>query len=773
MLPPARHFAPLLFLHPTRQQIAGAALLIALIASPAIAQEEAQAPPSFKDPAPQPSAEAAQTSTLPEPSLPGPGEQVSFEADGATYNDNTQQLKVFGNVVLRQKGQSVRADAVTWDRTSGLIVAEGNVRFVDTEGNQLFTERLELSDEFKAGAMQDLLIVLREGGRLAARQGQRGADGKIELSQAAYTACAVEDSAGCPRRPSWRITAKRVVYDPEGNTVRFYGSRIELFGIALLPLPPITIATDGRPVSGLLIPDIQLSASNGVQLSETWYQRFGPNRDLSVTGYVFSKALPMISAQYKQLTGTGAFQVTGYATRSSRIPIGGVPASSQKDFRGYFYGNGKFQFTPNWGLTFSARLTSDRTFLRRYDISRDDRLRSTAELERIDNNSYFSLSGWATQTLRVNDVQGQVPFAIPVLDYRRRLDDPLLGGRVQLQVNTMAVTRSSGQDTQRGFASAQWDLRRLTPLGAELSVTALVRGDIYHSDENALTTTASYRGNSGWQSRGVATIAFDAKYPMVGSLWGGTQVLTPRFQVVASPTLRNLAVPNEDARAIDLEDSNLFALNRFPGYDRIEDGVRFTYGIDWQFERPGWRVHTTIGQSYRLTNAPTLLPDGTGLSERTSDVVGRTEIRYRNFIQFTHRFRLDKDNFAIRRNEFDAAIGSKSTYIEVGYLRLNRDVGGGIEDLKDREELRVAGRVAFAGNWSVFGSGVFDLTGISDDPTLVGVDGFQPIRTRLGVAYQDDCLEFDVTWRRDYVTTGDARQGNIFQIHIAFRNLGF
>ena len=773
MLPPARHFAPLHFLQPTRRQIAGAALLIGLIASPVAAQEEAQPPPSFEDPAPQPSAEAEQTSTLPELSLPVPGEQVSFEADGATYNDNAQELKVFGNVVLRQKGQSVRADAVTWDRTSGLIVAEGNVRFVDTEGNQLFTERLELSDEFKAGAMQDLLIVLREGGRLAARQGQRGADGKIELGQAAYTACAVEDSAGCPRRPSWRITAKRVVYDPENNTIRFYGSRIELFGIALLPLPPITIATDGRPVSGLLIPDIQLSASNGVQLSETWYQRFGPNRDLSVTGYVFSKALPMISAQYKQLTGTGAFQVTGYATRSSRIPIGGIPASSQKDFRGYFYGNGKFQFTPNWGLTFSARLTSDRTFLRRYDISRDDRLRSTAELERIDKNSYFSLSGWATQTLRVNDVQGQVPFAIPVLDYRRRLVDPLLGGRVQLQVNTMAITRSSGQDTQRGFASAQWDLRRLTPLGAELGVTALVRGDIYHSDENALTSTASYRGNPGWQGRGVATIAFDAKYPLVGSLWGGTQVLTPRFQVVASPTLRNLAVPNEDARAIDLEDSNLFALNRFPGYDRIEDGVRFTYGIDWQFERPGWRVHSTIGQSYRLTNAPTLLPDGTGLSERTSDVVGRTEIRYRNFIQFTHRFRLDKDNFAIRRNEFDAAIGSKSTYIEVGYLRLNRDVGGGIEDLKDREELRVAGRVAFAGNWSVFGSGVFDLTGISDDPTLVGVDGFQPIRTRLGVAYQDDCLEFDVTWRRDYVTTGDARQGNIFQIHIAFRNLGF
>ncbi|MEQ1498753.1 MAG: LPS assembly protein LptD [Novosphingobium sp.] len=715
---------------------------------------------------------SAVTRPVPSPP-PDQDEPVSFEADGANYNDNSEELSVFGNVVLRREGQSVRADKIVWNRKSGTITAQGNVRFVDANGNQLFTEHLELTDELKAGAMQDMLIVLREGGRLAAGKGERTADGKIELTQAAYSACAVEDSAGCPRRPSWRITARRVVFDPEGKTVRFYGARIELFGISLLPMPPITLATDGRPISGLLIPDVQLSASNGVQFSDTWYQRLAPNAELAVTGYVFTKALPMVSAQYRQLTSTGAFQVTGYATRSSRIPIGGNPASSQKDFRGYLYGNGKFQFTPNWGLIFSTRIASDRTFLRRYDISRDDRLRSTAELERIDENSYFSLSGWATQTLRVNDQQGQVPFAIPVIDYRRRMHDPLLGGRIQLQFNTMAIARSSGQDTQRGFASAQWDLRRLTPWGQEVSLTGLVRGDIYHSDENALTTTASYRGNPGWQSRGLATMAFDVKWPFVGTLMGGTQVLTPRFQVVATPELRNLAVPNEDARAIDLEDSNLFALNRFPGYDRVEDGVRVTYGIDWEFERPGWRVKTTIGQSYRLTARPSLLPDGTGLSARTSDIVGRTEIRYRNFITFTHRFRLDKDNFAVRRNEFDAAIGSQSTYLELGYLRLNRDVGGGIEDLKDREELRLAGRVAVAGNWSIFGSGVFDLTGISDDPSLVNVDGFQPIRTRLGVAYQDDCLELDFTWRRDYVTTGDAQQGNTFQIHLAFRNLGF
>lgn len=729
------------------------ALALALLSLPSVAQaQEAPAAP----PASEAEAEAP----------------VGFEADGVSYDDTSDSLTAFGNVVMRRGNQSVRADKVVWNRKTGEVEASGSIRLVDADGNQLFADSLMLDDELRAGAMQNMLLALREGGRLAAANGSRAPDGTVVLSNAVYSACAVEDSAGCPVTPSWRITAERVTYDDSKKLIRFKGARLELFGARLLPLPGLVLTSDGRPISGLLIPDVRLSASNGVEFSQTYYKRLGDNRDLAITGYVYTEALPMISGQYRQLTSKGAYQITGYATRSSRIPIGGAVAGSQRDFRGYLAGNGRFQLSPNWSIMASGRVASDRTFLRRYDISRDDRLRSVIEAERIDPNSYLSIAGWATQTLRVGDAQGQVPIALPVIDYRRRLNDPVLGGKIELQANSLAITRTKGQDTQRAFAAARWDLRRITGMGQEVTFTTLVRGDVYNSNDNGLTATAVYRGNPGWQTRGLATAAVDVKWPLLGEFLGGTQVLTPRFQVVASPNLRNLAIPNEDARAIDLEDSNLFALNRFPGYDRIEDGVRFTYGFDWQWERPGWRVSTTIGQSYRLTSKPTLLPDGTGLSSRSSDIVGRTEIRYKDFVRFTHRFRLDKDNFAVRRNEIDAAIGNERTYAEIGYLRLNRNIAAIAEDLKDREELRVAGRVAFARYWSLFGSGVFNLTSKNEDPTLT-TDGFQALRTRLGVAYQDDCLELALTWRRDFVATGDARRGNTFQVSIAVRNLGF
>jgi LPS-assembly protein len=698
--------------------------------------------------------------------------EIAFEANELSYDSDNDVVTASGNVVMRSGGQSVRADSVSWNRMTGIITAEGNIRFVDEDGNQLYTDSLELTEELKAGAMRNMLLALREGGRLAAERGMRDENGDVILENAAYSACAVIDADGCPKTPSWRIVAERVIYDEEDNKVRFRGASLELFGARILPLPGLAMHTDGRAVSGILIPNLRISASNGVEVSESYYLRLADNQDLTVTGFVYTEAPPMGSIQYRALTDSGAFQATGYFTRSARIPIGPEPGTQQQDWRGYFAANGKFQFSPEWSLTASARVASDRTFLRRYDISRDDRLRSMIRAERIDDDSYLSIEGWATQTLRSGDPQGQVPIALPLIDYRRRLSDPILGGRVELQANTLAITRTEGQDTQRAFAGAKWELREVTPWGQEITFTALARGDVYHSDENLLTDTLSYRGDEGWQSRAVALGAVDVRWPLVGDFLGGTQVLTPRFQVVASPQTRNLDVPNEDARAIDLEDSNLFALNRFPGYDRIEDGVRFTYGFDWRFERPGLRIKTTIGQSYRLTDEPTLFPDGTGLTERFSDFVGRTEIRYRDFVKLTHRFRVDKDDFAVRRNEFDATVGSDRTYLELGYLRLNRDIDFDFEDLQDREELRAAGRLSFAKYWSLFGSAVINLTDREEDPTFTS-DGFDPLRTRLGIAYQDDCLEIGLTWRRDYESSGDAERGNTFQIHFALRNLGF
>jgi LPS-assembly protein len=735
-----------------------AALPCALLAAPALAQDLQPRPVS---PPPVPSAGQQ----------PASDEEVTFSAGNLEYDSNTEIVTANGDVRMFREGNRLRADKVVWNRSTGKVTAEGNVAVVNPGGDTAYGDRVDLTDTLRDGVVENLLVVLDEGGRLAAVHGSRSGD-VYTLDRAAYSPCPVVDSDGCPREPTWKVTAVKVVYDAALKRVRYKGARLELFGVPLFPLPGLTHTVGNQAASGILVPDLRYDRVNGFEVALPYYLRLSADRDLTIKPHFFTDALPMLETQFRALTDLGAFQVSGYGTYGRRQPINAIgPNTGQKDFRGYLDASGKLQFDPQWSLTFSGRLASDRTFLRRYDISRDDRLRSMVNLERMDTDSYFSFAGWATQTLRAGSIQGQQPIALPVIDYRRRFSEPLLGGTVEVQGNSLFLTRTAGQDTQRAFAGLRWDLRKLTPLGQEVTFTAYARSDVYHTDEVLKTLTPAYRGDPGWSFRSVASFAIDVKWPFVGEAFGGTQRLIPRVQFVASPVEGNLNIPNEDARAVDLEDSNLFAINRFPGYDRYEDGTRVTYGVEWALDRPGLSINTIVGQSYRLSARPGLFPDGTGLTNRTSDIVGRTTVRFKRFVSLTHRYRLDKDSLAIRRNEIDATIGGRSTYAVIGYLRLDRNIGPQLEDLRDREEIRLGGRVQVAKYWSIFGSTTIDLTSAREDP-LTSADGYEPVRHRLGVAYEDECLELGLTWRRDYEDRGDARRGNTFLLRVAFKQLG-
>ena len=694
---------------------------------------------------------------------------VEFSADQVTYDSDADVVTANGAVRMHREGNYLAADEVVWNRKTGQVYAKGSVVLLTPQGDKLIGDNVQLTDTLRDGTVNNLMVVLEGGARLAAARGTRTGDVTV-LEKAIYSPCPVTTASGCPKRPSWAITAARVIDDPAQNRVRFVGGRLQLFGVTLPLLPVFNIARGNEGATGWLVPDLSISTKKGFEIAAPYHWQIGPNRDLTITPHVYTGVLPAIEGKYRQLDKWGAFQLGGFLTYGTIESIDPDVTSRRKGLRGYFEANGKAQLDPLWSITGSIRVASDKTVTRRYDITNDDRLRSVINAERISPDSYISIAGWAFEGLRADDEQREIPIALPAIDARFRKEG-LLGGTLQIQGNSLSILRIEGQDTQRAFASAEWDLRRITPWGQEVTLTAYARGDVYHTDDAGSTVVPIYSGTNGWHTRAIGALAADVKWPFIGPLFGGVQRLVPHVQLVLTPPTPNIDIPNEDARSIDLEDSNLFALNRFPGYDRWEDASRVTYGFDWSLDRPNLSIDTTIGQSYRLVDRPGIFPQGTGLTDRLSDIVGRTNIRYGRLLDLTHRFRIDKDNFAVRRNEIDLTIGTTQTYAQVGYLKLNRNVDPTIEDLRDVEEVRFAARVLFNRYWSVFGATVVDLTDQTEDPLSVA-DGWEPVRQRLGIQYEDECLQLGLTWKRDYERIGTFRAGNTFAIHLALKGIG-
>ena len=60
-------------------------------------------------------------------------------------------------------------------------------------------------------------------------------------------------------------------------------------------------------------------------------------------------------------------------------------------------------------------------------------------------------------------------------------------------------------------------------------------------------------------------------------------------------------LPNEDSQSLIFDDTNLFRVDKFSGWDRVEGGGRANVGVQYtaQFNRGGF-INALFGQSYQL-----------------------------------------------------------------------------------------------------------------------------------------------------------------------------
>lgn len=188
------------------------------------------------------------------------------------------------------------------------------------------------------------------------------------------------------------------------------------------------------------------------------------------------------------------------------------------------------------------------------------------------------------------------------------------------------------------------------------------------------------------------------------------------------------------------------------------------FGLKWMLSTDNLNIDAFVGQSYRFTlagNNPNdiFFSEGSGLSGHLSDLVTRFIITFDNKVTISSRMRLDNDNFTVRRNEIDASFYFKNVRIGVGYYKLNRNRQ--IEELEDREEIRIHGTWTIKNNWQLFGDITRNLT--SKGST---------ISQGLGVMYVDDCVELSFSWRKSFTSDRDIVPGTSLHFRIKLKHLG-
>ena len=372
---------------------------------------------------------------------------------------------------MAREGYNLRADSVVWNRTSGEVRAVGGVRVVSPGGDVAYGDSVVLEDTLRDGVIQNLLLVLADGGRLAAVTGKarqwRDDPRARRLHGLRRGRCRRAARASRPGRST--RCAWSTIRCATASPIRARPSICSACRSSLCPACPTRTAARAAAAACSCPKSASAgataSSSARLIISASRPIATSPSRRTSTPKCCRCWRRNIASSPASAPSSSTAMRPTARACRSTR-------SARDEGFRGYIEGNGRFQLSPAWSITASGRYVTDRTFLRRYDISRDDRLRSVVEAERIGTNSYISIAGWAFEGLRVTDVDGTQPIVLPVIDARWRIADPCWTAASNCRPTASLSTASKGQDSQRAFASFRWDRRRITPWGQELTLTA-------------------------------------------------------------------------------------------------------------------------------------------------------------------------------------------------------------------------------------------------------------------------------------------------------------
>jgi LPS-assembly protein len=527
----------------------------------------------------------------------------------------------------------------------------------------------------------------------------------------------------------------------------------------------------------------------------------------------------LLRGEWRQRFEDGELTIRGAAIdqlNKDKFIVNGVETPGFRDFRGSIESSGRFNLSPQWTWGFDAVGLTDQTFFQDYKIiplqnkAVDPILNYMTEaisqiyLTGRGDRSYFDMRAIHYYGLSTADVQGTLPNVLPVIDYAHTFDQPVFGGELSTKMNFTNINRQTASfdaisasasnlglcnvnsadpaqktaancllrgvpgDYARVSAEVNWRYRYIDPLGQVFIPFASLRGDAAALAIDNQPGVSNYidTGDST-VTRAMPTVGLEYRYPFIGVTNWGTQTIEPIAQLIVRPNETAIGkLPNEDAQSLIFDDTNLFKVDKFSGWDRVEGGGRANAGLQYtaQFNRGG-NLNMLFGESYQLfgLNSFTVADAtntglGSGLDTTRSDYVARVQFQPNQIYSFTSRFRFDHDDFSVQRLELEARANFDRWNLSVLYGDYAAQPQLGF--LTRRDGVLTSGAYKVSENWVVNGGIRYDI------------QNGKPSQTRLGLGYIDDCFIMSFQYYADYTFAGSLTSSQTYMVQLSLRTLG-
>ncbi|MGH6791284.1 MAG: LPS-assembly protein LptD [Methyloceanibacter sp.] len=743
-------------------------------------------------------------------------EPMLLQADEMIYDNENAKITAKGNVEIYYGNYTLLADRVVYSRATNTLRAEGNVRIKDPDGAVITSEQITLTDDFRDGFVDALKLVTQDDTRIVAQSASREAANVTVFRKGWFTPCKLcEDRPTKP--PTWRIRAAKITHKRDQATMTFQNAALDMFGVPVLWTPWFQMADPTvKRKSGFLMPTYSHSDELGSTVQVPYYFALSDHYDFTFAPMWTEKAGTLLQGNWRHRLATGAYNIDLAGVWDNGSENTSFDDGNNDEFNGEFRGSvkskGRFALNPYWAYGWDVLFETDDTFRRYYNL--DSRLKtdrvSQIYFEGLHDRNYLSTRFYNTQSLVPGrffetglSESDDLTFATedpqetvyPIIDYDYIVNKPIIGGELSFTSNVMVLASDAKYsdrflvtgtpvprgisefttDSNRLITEVNWRRQMIDGIGQVFTPFGRLRGDVYGVSNDLSGVPASSVDNTvflennplddGTFWRGNAVAGMEYRYPFIAYTRNISHVLEPIGQIIARPDSigDQQEIPNEDALSLVYDDTILFDIDKFSGFDRVETGTRANVGVRYtaQFAN-GAYARAVFGQSYQLAGQNEFDTDffrTSGLADLDSDYVSGFYVQALSNLSFSAQSRFDNETFDIERTDLGSWARYGPAQFRVNYADVTEDTPGlGIGEA--REEIVTAGVLALTNDWSLLGNIRYDL---ETDQTIT--DG-------LGLRYQDDCFMLDVTYQRSFIRDEDIEPDQRFLVNFMLKYLG-
>ena len=655
-----------------------------------------------------------------------------------------------GNVEIYFKGRRLKAQRIVYDKAADSLQISGPIVLQDGTGTVILASAADLSADLTEGVLQSARVVLNQQLQLASAEVQRIGGRYTRLGRTVASSCSV-----CASNPTplWEIRASQVLHDQQERQLYFDNAQFRVMGLPVLYLPRLRMPDPTLDrANGFLLPRLRTTSGLGTGIKLPYFIAIGDSADLTLTPYLALNKVRALELRYRQVFRTGSIEVNGGFALDGILPDRN---------RGYALATGAFTLPRDFRLSFRLEAVTDPAYLLDYGVSEKDRLDSRLNLNRTRRNENISAALTYYNSIRFAEVNAKIPSLIGDVSFHRRFGGGPLGGEAGFRFQTHSHRRASddaldsdgngisdGRDLSRASLRFDWRRSFLMSNGIELAGLGEVTADFYTISQDAV-----YGGNT---SRVHGAAAVELRWPWVKNTANASHVIEPIAQLVWSPSSTE-TLPNEDSALVEFDEGNLFSLNRFPGSDATERGVRANLGISWtRYDPDGWSVASTLG---RVVRARDLNQFGvaSGLDGKSSDWLAAVQLTMPSGMQVTNRLVFD-DGFDMTKGEVRLDLTKDRYGISSGYVWTVADITENRPD--PTSELAFDSYYNFSDNWTGKASGRYDF------------EASRATKAGLGLVFKNECVVVDLSLSRRFTSSTSVRPTTDFGLSVELAGIG-